>query len=264
MKTISLTGMLIFSALLLNAGKWDPYVSQGIVNPSILPGVTMNGAGLLTFTIGNNGTSPVMYVENQEMKVVICLSYGIPNITAQEGSSAMTVLGGTWSDLFSWSYDVNTNCYTGIQNRDIPALDQGTISIHYKVSIDSPEGMPSNGFNVNIVPPAYTNGINLTDNDAVSTYTFTASKNPTGLGEKEDKELLVMYSYMNEIFVKDLTGNDLHGILGLYNMIGQKVSTNKLYGGSVNKFRMFLEDGYYFIEVIRDRKIYHGKVYLTK
>jgi hypothetical protein len=38
----------------------------------------------------------------------------------------------------------------------------------------------------------------------------------------------------------------------------------KLNGGTLNKFSMTLEQGYYIVEVFNGDKSYHEKVYLTR
>lgn len=59
-----------------------------------------------------------------------------------------------------------------VQKEDIPATSEGLITIRYKVSVNSRITAPANGFNVNLQQPPYTNGVNLTHDDDVSTYTY--------------------------------------------------------------------------------------------
>jgi hypothetical protein len=301
------------------------------------------------------------------------------------------------------------------------------VTIQYKVTVNSSQGTPANGFNVNLTPPAYTNGTNTTHDDAVSTYTFTrvadfgdapasygtadhtldidnmintvwlgatvdyepvdqaspvansddmigmddedgvifpellldatvsipvmvsategeqgylsgwidwdgngnftdggeqiaknipltrtgtvnlpgimvpgyavtkvptfarfrvgpANMSPTGscsfgevedyqvqifnpyigIEEKEASQRLLIYSSDNDIFVKDLTGKELKGKMIVYNLISQRVAKKALKGGTLNKFPMDVEQGYYIVEVVDDEGTVHGKVFLTR
>src|SRR5207247_336813 len=57
--------------------------------------------------------------------------------------------------------------------------DGGTIIISYKATIPSSfPAAPQNGFNVNVIPPAYTNGSNSTSDDNVSSYTYATAAGP--------------------------------------------------------------------------------------
>jgi hypothetical protein len=322
---------------------------------------------------------------------------------------------------------MSTNSYTGIQNGTIPAQSEGTVTVQYKVTVNSSQGTPANGFNVNLTPPPYTNGANTTNDDAVSIYTYTragdfgdapasygtadhtididymtntiwlgatvdyepagqfspvannddleglddedgvtfpemmlgamvsipvmvtvkensqdfisawidwngngnfsdggeqVAKNvlvpgtgtinlsgitvpgyavttaPTfarfrvgpenmsstgsysygevedyqvqvfnpyiGVEEKDPSDRMIIYSYENDIYVKDLTGKELRGKMLVYNLVGQRVARKSLTGGTLNKFGMTVEQGYYVVEVVDEEGTVHGKVFLTK
>ena len=436
MKKATLSFIIVFSVLFIMAGNWNPrgqrgnwkpYVKQGDVSPvSLLPG-QLNGNGVFSFIAGNMGKDPLVLVSNQEMKVVMTLSHGIPDVTPLDATTALTVIGGTGSSWFTWSYNKLTNSYTGIQNRTIPAESEGTVTIRYKVTGNSSKDVPANGFNVNLTPPAYANGINTTDDDAVSTYAYTRASdygdaassygtaehtldidnmvNPVWLGSRVDYELadqisltadgddmtglddedgvifpvmkpgstvsiavavtaaehsrgfisawidwngngdfndvgeqiavnvpvsgtgtinlegimvpgyavtavptiarfragpekmnstgsysygeaedyqvqivnpaigidekhpswrVIIYSNENDIYIKDLAGRELKGKMVVYNLIGQRIARKALTGGTLNKFEMNVEQGYYVVEVIEDEGTCRGEVFLTR
>jgi large repetitive protein len=165
-----------FIALLITGSvsgqSWNPYVNQGIVSPAPLLPAEFNGTGVLSFNVGNSGSTVLPLTTNQEMTLVITLSKGEPDAV-----NPLSALGGTWLGYFNWSYNAAVNTYTGIQNQDIPGSTLGnpavgTITIQYKVTQNTPLTVASNGFNVNLQPPPYSNGFNTTDDDAVSSYTY--------------------------------------------------------------------------------------------
>ena len=75
---------------------------------------------------------------------------------------------------------------------------------------------------------------------------------------------MIIYSYKNNIYVKDLTGKELKGKMMVYNLVGQRVAKKSLTGGTLNKFPMNVEEGYYVAEIFTDNKTYQGKVYLMR
>jgi len=427
MKKVILACILVFSATFIFAGNWKPYVKQGKVSPGSLLPWQLTGKGVASFTVGNSGSDPIDLVQNQELKVVLTLSNGVPDVATLDGTTALTVLGGSGTSWFTWSYNKSTNSYTGIQNRTMPAQSEGTVTVQYKVTVNSSQGAPANGFNVNLTPPPYTNGANTTNDDALSIYTYTragdfgdapasygsadhtididymtntiwlgatvdyepvnqsspiansddmlgnddedgitfpemmldatvsipvmvtvkessqdfisawidwngngdfndggeqVAKNiqvpgtgiinlsgitvpgyavtttptfarfrvgpgnmsPTGsysYGEVEDYQVqifnpyigieekdpshrVIIYSYENDIYVKDMTGKELKGKMWVYNLLGKRVAKKSLTGGTLNKFGMTVEQGYYLVEVVDDEGTVHGKVFLTR
>jgi hypothetical protein len=167
MKKVLLAGIMGFVGLVAGAQKWNPFVRQGLVSPAPLLPVEYDGTGLLSCTMGNSGESPMKLVANQEMILTITLSSGVP-----ADADPLTSLGGTWAGKFTWNYDSSVRTYTATQNADIPGNSEGTVTIRYRVVSNSRQTNPSNGFNVNLQQPPYTNGINLTGDDAISAYTF--------------------------------------------------------------------------------------------
>jgi hypothetical protein len=176
MKKSLLTIIMVFSTLFLMAAG-NPYAAQGIVSPAPLLPWQLNGTGIVSFNVGNTSTEALPLVAGQEMILKICLSNGVPNITPLTPANALLVMSGTGLEWFNWSYNVTSNCYTGVQNQTIPGLSQRPIIIQYKVTVNSPLGSPANGFNVNITPPAYTNGNgNASGDDNIASYTYTQAK----------------------------------------------------------------------------------------
>lgn len=171
LKKVFFAVSLFYVTLFSGAQKWNPYVSQGSVNPSPLLPAEFNGTGVLSFKVGNSGDSPITLKTNQEMTMIITLSYGIP-----DGNDPVNAVGGDWSDKFRWSYDPTLKSFTAIQTEDFPAGSSGTISIKYKVTSNSGESNASNGLNVNLQQPPYTIGVNYSDDDAISAYTYVQAR----------------------------------------------------------------------------------------
>ena len=172
MKRIIIASCLVLAAIFANAQSWNPYVNQAITDPAPLLPWEFGGTGVLSFNVGNSGSDPLPLVVNQEMGLVITLSSGVPNNT-----DPLEALGGTWLNYFNWTYDAGNKTFTGIQNKPIPGTTPavpavGTITIQYKVTVNTSGLQPSNGFNVNVQPPDYTNGKQATDDDAASSYTY--------------------------------------------------------------------------------------------
>lgn len=156
------------------AQNYNPFVAQGVISPSPLYDVASNGTGQISFMVGNSGDDPLPLITNQEMMLVISLSRGVPN-----NLNPISALGGSFVGYFDWLYDGVTKSYLGTQNQTIPgALSGGVgyITIQYKVTLNSTALSPQNGFNVNVTPPPYTNGVNSLNDDQVSSYTWSVPK----------------------------------------------------------------------------------------
>jgi hypothetical protein len=179
MKKILFACTIIFSALMSAAQSWNPYVAQGIISPAPLLTVQLKGTGVASFNIGNTGSSPLTYdpgILTNNMLIVISLSGGLPNVSPLDSTEVLTTIGGTWAKLFTWQYDKMKNAFTGIQNQIIPGQSQGSITIQYKVSQNSPKSQPKNGLKVKLIPPPYAQVTNSTNDDTVSCYTFTETR----------------------------------------------------------------------------------------
>ena len=251
---------MILSVSALFAGSWNPYLSQGKITPAPLLPVQSNGSGMVSFIVGNTASDPIDLVTGQELEVIITFSKGIPG-----HENPIEALSGSWLQYFNWSYNPFTNSFTGIQNQMIPAGPvRGNITVLYKVTENTTTmNDVGNGFKAEIVAPQYMNGINAAADDMVSSYTMTQNS-PLSVNDQEETLKLQIWSYENVIYVKDLNGKELEGKMVVYNLIGQKIATKKLYGGTLNKFRMMVEEGYYFAEVFRNNTFQYEKVFLTK
>ena len=179
MKKWILACLMVSFISFLGAQSWNPYVSQGIISPAPLLPMQVNGAGLISFNVGNTGSSELLYypaIPVNNVKLVITLSKGLPNVTPLNPTTALTTIGGSWATMFTWVYDMAQNAFTGTQNQIIEGQSQGSVTIQYKVTQNSPQSSPQNGFIVNLTPPPYTNGTNSTSDDAVSSYTWTEAR----------------------------------------------------------------------------------------
>lgn len=168
-------GLLFPGVHAQESSSYNPYVNQAIIGPlgtttlsPLLP-VEFNGTGVAQFDVGNAGSSDMSAVPGDLMTLVITLSKGVPN-----NADPLAALGGPGVAWFNWQYDPAIKTYYAIQNQTIPGNSRRTVTIAYKVTINSFLGAAptvSNGFNVNLQPPGYTNP-QPTDDDAVSAYTY--------------------------------------------------------------------------------------------
>jgi hypothetical protein len=169
---------------------YNPFLIQGIIgrtttgNGSTLLPVEFNGTGYARFDVGNTGSSDMPLVANDRMTLVITLSKGVPNAV-----NPLDALSGDGVQWFDWQYDSTIATYTATQNQTIPGSSRRTIIIAYRVtqnSFLSASPTRSNGFNVNLQPPGYTNP-QPTDDDVVSSYTYVEARDygdaPLSYGE---------------------------------------------------------------------------------
>ena len=170
MKKIQLVIYLVFASLLASAQSWNPYVNQGIIS-QLLP-EEFGGSGEASFNIGNTGSSALEYNHRDPdaMTVAIVLLNGVP-----DRNNPLTSLHGSWVSMFRWSYDESTSTFTGVQKRTIPGYAHGTIRVGYKVIDNSSLSVASNGFSVHLQAPGYASRSNTTQDDDVSSYTFTGA-----------------------------------------------------------------------------------------
>ena len=161
--------IIIFVAILMLslisiAQDINPYLVDSQILPKPLMPAEFNGTGVVSFIVGNSGSDDMNLVANQEMKLTITLSYGVPN-----AANPVDAIGGTWSGYFDWSYNSGDNTFHAVQNQDIPSQVggvSGTVTILYKVTENSKISNMNNGFAINIVPPAYAIYNNVLDDSA--------------------------------------------------------------------------------------------------
>jgi len=164
---IKLLFLFLFIGFFLNAqnpeGSYNPYVNSGIISPSPLMPIELNGDGLISFRIGNTGGDSLYVYDNQYIILTITLSYVSPNIDS---------ISGIGSEFFSWRYNPTTKTYSGKQISSFPPNFSEEITISFKIDQNSnTPGM--NGFNVNIAPAPYHSISNSQNDDYISNYTFT-------------------------------------------------------------------------------------------
>jgi hypothetical protein len=176
MKKVLLSFFMCFLVWPSDAQSWNPYVSQGIISPAPLQSAQLNGEGIISFNIGNTGSTPLNYfpeTPENNLSLVISLSNGLPNASPLNPLSALTIIGGTSAKIFNWVYDMTLNTFTGKQILVIPGESQGSIVIQYKVSEDSPLTQPKNGFSAKCIAPPYTQATNNVNDDQVTSFTCT-------------------------------------------------------------------------------------------
>lgn len=149
---------------------YNPYVATGFISPAPMGQSTQGGSAQFNFTFGNNGTSDLQFVPSQPLILNVSLSRGVPN----SGNPAAAV-SGTMASYFTWTFDSFSGSLVGTQNSMIPANAVGTIIIDYKPTSDSFVFSPQNGFNVNLIPPAYAVGPNSQTDDNTNSFTYTVA-----------------------------------------------------------------------------------------
>jgi hypothetical protein len=169
MKRVIFACTLILGTMFSEAQSWNPYVSQGIMSP-LLPG-EFKGSGVASFNLGNTGSSAMVFDRGHpgnNLSLVISMSDGVP-----DKKNPLAALGGPGVSYFDWTYDASSNTYKAIQKRDIPGYFQTTVTVGYLVNNNSSLVSASNGFKIALQPPSYLGGSNTTQDDVVSSYTFT-------------------------------------------------------------------------------------------
>jgi hypothetical protein len=170
MKKVLIACSIVFFAVFANAQSWNPYVNQGIVSSVMLPS-EFDGSGEVSFNIGNTGSDPISFKQNDSkdnLSFVVTLKNGVP-----DKNNPVASIGGTWKSFFDWSYDSANNTFTAVQKRTIPGSAQGSITLNYKVTDNTAMAAAANGFMVNLKTPAYMAGRNNSQDDVVSSYSFT-------------------------------------------------------------------------------------------
>jgi hypothetical protein len=171
MKKLITLLFILMAAWVGHAQEYNPFVSQGDMSPKPLLPVEFGGTGTISFSIGNTGTLPLPLVANQEMTLVLTLANGVP-----DNVDPLAALGGPWVSYFDWTYNPAISTYSAIQNQEIPAQSSGTITVGYRVTVNTTQSVLGNGFNLNLQPPPYANGSNVGIDDATNGYTFVRAR----------------------------------------------------------------------------------------
>jgi uncharacterized repeat protein (TIGR01451 family) len=202
----------------LSGQQYNPFVDLGEISPKPMLPVEFGGNGVVSFRVGNSGSEDLYYRVGWEMSLVIGLLNGVPN-----SEDPISALKGEWVDYFNWVYNPTLNSYTGIQKKEIKAGTSGIITVDYKVRKNITESGSSNGFNVNIQPPPYANGENLTGDDSTSKYTFTKATDYGDAPESYGQASSEIYLYRSPS-----TGNYANFV-----MLGDTIDHDEAYVGSI-------------------------------
>ena len=171
MKKLILAGCLVLGVVFSKAQSWNPYVNQGIISPAAILPVEFVGEGKVTFNVGNTGFSPIVYDRENpvnNLTLLVTLKNGGP-----DQDNPVSSVGGTYHDMFSWTYDAVAGTFIGVQQKDFPGEIQGNIEIGYKVSVNSRNTGARNGFQVSLITPEYMRQTNTSQDDFASSFTFT-------------------------------------------------------------------------------------------
>ena len=86
-----------------------------------------------------------------------------------------------------------------------------------------------------------------------------------GLDDKSANNQMLIYSFDNEVYVRDMKGTPVEGELVVYNMIGQEITRQSIESGNaVANVSLNVHTGYYVVKLITDDSVYSGKVFLTE
>jgi gliding motility-associated-like protein len=148
-------------------GDFNPYVNSENINPSILKTAQEGGRATFSFNFGNSGKDTL-----SELKLVlnITLSGGVP-----DDSNPLDALSGTAIALFSWNF--HDHEFTGNQIDTVNPDFSGTIIIAYRVTDNSTEDNPGNGFRAELKAGPYQSS-NIVQDDQLSLYTWTQCTKP--------------------------------------------------------------------------------------
>ena len=196
------------------AGNYNPYVNQGIIDPSPLWPVEQNGSGEISFNVGNTGSDALDPFAGEKITLTITLTSGVPG-----GSDPVSAISGSSASLFTWSY--HDGVYTGIQVSPIPPMSSGNILIAYRVTENS--AYPgSNGFSAVLTPAPYQEQSNSENDDQVSSYTYTDLRDYSDAPETYGSAYhsLDFENYLGSLcdpdrevfFSPDADGDDLDGL----------------------------------------------------
>ena len=157
----------------------------------------------------------------------------------------MAALRGNWKGKFSWTYDESTTSFIGIQKTEIFGYSQGNIKVAYKVSNNTSIVGTGNGFDVEMIVPAYMAGNNHSADDKVSSFTFTRAYDHGDAPESYG-------AAMHEI---NLIKDEYSGTYSKYLYLGESVDQEPMAFTSVDangddNDNLDDEDGVFFPELI--------------
>jgi hypothetical protein len=127
MNRILLLLIVIFLTIRLDGqdpgGDYNPYVSAATITPEPLFPLEADGSGVFSFTLGNSGGDQLEVFPGESITVIITLSNGVP-----DNSNPLLAIGGSYANLFSWSY--TTGEFIGTQMATISGGASGRITIN--------------------------------------------------------------------------------------------------------------------------------------
>lgn len=242
-------------------GDYNPYVGSGELTPSPIWTVQSNGAGAVSFEIGNTGSDPLDVYDGQHITLTLTLSYGEP-----DAADPVDAVAGSAAGHFLWSYYDGT--YTAKQISSIPAGYSGVVTIDYRVLRNS--AAPGiNGFNVNVSPAPYQVNSNVQADDAVSSYTYTSDESlskPTNFGLYQ---LLIEPNPSNGVFLVHLDSSAygefiLEIISAKGNIVVQRAVEFHSDPSVITGDFSFLDNGIYTIRIYNQSRFYYGKLMIIQ
>ncbi len=165
-----LFSMILISTVQVEAQKqYNPLVTAPDLHPTPFGCLAESGKGKVQFKFGMLTSENAHYVSGDELTITISLL----SIKPLDVNDPLSSLSGSGKVFFIWQYAESNNTFFGTQKKTIPGLGGGDIVIDVKVSSDTDENTPLNGFSANIQPAGYMNGSNNTNDDNISSYTYT-------------------------------------------------------------------------------------------
>lgn len=162
----------------------NPFVTNAAISPAPISGG--NPYATLSFSVGNSGSQTISHqdIDGNADPITIRISLAGGTFDATHFATPEEAVGGSWKNLFSWSYDAATATYTATQIAPLPADDAGDITIAYKATVATASGTANNGFTVNLESNGNAPngpGTNDTTDDSTSTKTFVDGPLPVTL-----------------------------------------------------------------------------------
>lgn len=147
---------------------WNPFVTSVYILDSPID-LSKSDTAMISFNVGNGGIMPMNDLQNP-LRIVVTL-FGLRPTNIEDISSSIT--GANFFDMV-YLEDINTVYFE--QNQIIPPDLQGGINfikLKVNVTLFSSIELPKNGFQVNLIPPAYTSLSNNYEDDKAEVMTYT-------------------------------------------------------------------------------------------
>ncbi|MCX6251064.1 MAG: T9SS type A sorting domain-containing protein [Bacteroidetes bacterium] len=85
-----------------------------------------------------------------------------------------------------------------------------------------------------------------------------------GITGNQPGENLDVYAYRGDVYVKYITEKNISGTITVYDFLGKKVFSDVLQNVPLNKFHLFVNEGYYIAKVISPGKTIVRKVFISR